>query len=466
MLYEDKLTLKQRLQRELIYKGLQVGPTYIVFSILFMWYQFGIQKYLGLFLVSTVGILVTAIIRTYLSFLFQKKKCSLEFAFKYTAVIFLVSTLSFFSLFLIVFLQTPVTSVHFASAFTLIAGLTASSVITISYVPLMAIFWQIAILLTAIPVIINEYLNKNSQSNLFLSISLFTFLLYLVKQTLAVHKEFVEKFNHEINLEISLNLLKETNQKALEETFKSSNTEKYIALGELADGVGHEINNPLAIVTGNLNFTANFLSKTNDQELILKKNEIKTRIEKSALAADRIKQIVRSLMKVSKFNSQINEASEFTLEDLILDVKNLTFEKFKNHEINLEINPCPQVVLKLNRPDISQVLLNILNNSFEAFAKLNQSSKILVISFSDAGEKINIAIENNGPKIPNEIKNKIFNPFFTTKEIGAGPGLGLSISKGILNSMGADIWLDEDSINTKFVFSLPIKKNLHQKESA
>ncbi len=105
---------------------------------------------------------------------------------------------------------------------------------------------------------------------------------------------------------------------------------------------------------------------------------------------------------------------------------------------------------------ISQVLLNLLNNSFDAIEEraekwirvrfeINSNKKILIIKVTDSGDGI-----------PNEIVHKMMNPFFTTKDIGKGTGLGLSISKGIIEEHGGHLIYNAQSKNTEFVVELPI----------
>jgi signal transduction histidine kinase len=135
---------------------------------------------------------------------------------------------------------------------------------------------------------------------------------------------------------------------------------------------------------------------------------------------------------------------------------NASFET--NFDPNLsKINVVPQ--------DIGRVLLNLINNAFYA-----SSSKALAIEDGDykpevvvstrkLNGKIEITVKDNGPGIPEEIKDKIFQPFFTTKPTGSGTGLGLSLSYDIVKAHGGELKLEsKEHLGTEFIITIPIKE--------
>lgn len=104
---------------------------------------------------------------------------------------------------------------------------------------------------------------------------------------------------------------------------------------------------------------------------------------------------------------------------------------------------------------IEQVLLNLLNNAHDA--TLNGDSPEVELAVSRDGQYIVITVTDSGPGIPLDIRDKIMQPFFTTKEIGKGTGIGLSISKGIMEKHKGELYLDQESERTRFVVKLPIE---------
>jgi C4-dicarboxylate-specific signal transduction histidine kinase len=102
---------------------------------------------------------------------------------------------------------------------------------------------------------------------------------------------------------------------------------------------------------------------------------------------------------------------------------------------------------------VSQVLLNLLNNAFDAVEMA--SEKWVVITFEVDSDKVSLAIVDSGSGISSGAQAKLFQPFFTTKPVGKGTGLGLSISKGIIESHQGQLSFDKTCVNTKFVITLP-----------
>jgi C4-dicarboxylate-specific signal transduction histidine kinase len=130
-------------------------------------------------------------------------------------------------------------------------------------------------------------------------------------------------------------------------------------------------------------------------------------------------------------------------------------ERFKSNGIKLILDLAePDLTLECRAVQISQVLINVLSNANDAIQNLTE--KWIKITITRAGEEVQFAITDSGPRISPEIVAKIFNPFFTTKDVGKGTGLGLSISLGIVKDHGGRIWVDPDCANTRFIISLPL----------
>ncbi|MCM2349382.1 MAG: ATP-binding protein [Bacteriovoracaceae bacterium] len=230
---------------------------------------------------------------------------------------------------------------------------------------------------------------------------------------------------------------------------------KLASLGEMAAGVAHEINNPLAII----NVSANMLKK------LLVRNKIQipaieTCVNNIEGTVSRISKIITVMRAISREPMEFRK-EEVPLMDLIHDVFALCGERFKNNEVDLRLK-IPDVglgpTLYCDRVQLSQVLLNLLNNAYDA-TEGTHNRWIEVQYFEDSSYDM-LSVKNSGKKISLDIIPKIFNPFFTTKEVGKGTGLGLSISKSILERHEGNIELRPESENTCFVLKLP-KKSLN-----
>ena len=167
-------------------------------------------------------------------------------------------------------------------------------------------------------------------------------------------------------------------------------------------------------------------------------------------------------MQISRRGEDTDRIVDLKIEDLFKDVLNIYREKFALAGIELEIAELPDVSVRTKQVLISQVLLNLMNNAFDQITQNESSRNYLRIFFSRSDKKITICLENSGPKISDSVQEKIFQPFFTTKEVGKGTGLGLSICKGIIESLKERIWLDKDASKTTFCFTLPIVESASQ----
>ncbi len=141
-------------------------------------------------------------------------------------------------------------------------------------------------------------------------------------------------------------------------------------------------------------------------------------------------------------------------QTVISDLVSLCAERFRANGVALRLPDITQTFDIHVRPvQIGQVLINLLNNSFDAVADLEH--KWVDIDVVRREQFVEISITDSGTGIPEHIRDKIMDPFFTTKPIGQGTGLGLSISDGIIRDHGGQIVYDKTCKNTRFVIRLP-----------
>lgn len=224
---------------------------------------------------------------------------------------------------------------------------------------------------------------------------------------------------------------------------------KMSALGEMAGGIAHEINTPLAVITMRLEqleecVLANEMHKIN----LLKTTQVLRK------TTDRIAKIVAGLRFFARDGQRLPMEST-SINGIIEETLSLCREKFYNHGIQIFVNIELELtyMIECRSVEISQVILNLLNNSHDAILDLEE--KWIKIDLTDAGQDIELSITDSGPGIPKEIQDKMMHPFFTTKEIGKGTGLGLSISRGIIDAHHGKMFIDQNNKNTCFILRLP-----------
>ncbi|MEW6058238.1 MAG: ATP-binding protein [Bdellovibrionota bacterium] len=225
---------------------------------------------------------------------------------------------------------------------------------------------------------------------------------------------------------------------------------KMSALGEMAGGVAHEINNPLAAIKS---LSSQIQEVLRDEQLDKKLlTEMASDVEKTT---DRISKIVQGLRSFSRDGSK-DPHQVVNVRQLIEETLSLCKERFKKSGIALTVDDFEQnLCFDGQSTQISQVILNLLNNAHDAISDLKD--KWIKLSVSESSSWIEIRVTDCGAGIPKKNKDKIFQPFFTTKEIGKGTGMGLSISTGIIRSHHGELRLDQMSPNTCFVIRLPKK---------
>ncbi len=235
-----------------------------------------------------------------------------------------------------------------------------------------------------------------------------------------------------------------------EQRAKLASAARLASLGEMASGVAHEINNPLQIILGQ----ASMLRSRMLRETVALEEILKT-LEKIEGTADRIGTIVRGLRTVARDGDQ-DPFIDTSLQSVVSDALALCSERIRGKDIRLEtdLDAIESISIPCRSVQISQVFLNLLTNAYHAVE--NQSERWLRIESVRKNDFIEFAVVDSGPGIRPEHRAKIFQPFFTTKDVGKGTGLGLSISLSIARDHGGELTLDPESERTRFVLRLPI----------
>ncbi len=242
--------------------------------------------------------------------------------------------------------------------------------------------------------------------------------------------------------------LKQAQQDLEHQNAKLEHNAKMASLGEMSTGLAHEINNPLAVISAR----AQIMQTQLDADFYDKAQFAKS-VETILGMTVRITKIIRSLKLFAKDTSSevfesasLNEIIEQTIA--LCEVRVVT-QSVEISKVGLEKN----YVLDCLPIQVSQVLLNALNNSFDAIHNL--SEKWIRVQIIEDGLQLQIEITDSGKGIPTANQEKVMRPFFTTKGAGSGTGLGLSLSKRIVENHGGRMFFDYKCENTKLVFTLP-----------
>jgi signal transduction histidine kinase len=221
------------------------------------------------------------------------------------------------------------------------------------------------------------------------------------------------------------------------------------ALGEMSGGISHEINNPLTVIKAAVEQLKRVApSEPIDHEKFLNLTE------KISRMSNRISEVTNGLREFSQDNSDQSPEIHDLNEIIELGIK-LCRRKFKENEIEILFNPSREKAACLcKKNQISQAILNLCTNAVEATKEIPQP--FIKVTLQNDTAFYTISISDNGKGIATEHASKIMEPFFTTKEIGQGLGLGLSTSHGLVKVHGGDLYFSRSNEITSFNLKLPI----------
>jgi signal transduction histidine kinase len=272
----------------------------------------------------------------------------------------------------------------------------------------------------------------------------------LVKKNEALQKLVEEKTADLIQknraLEAAIQTIKDTQDQLLQQ-------EKLASLGQLTAGIAHEIKNPLNFINNFSELSQDFIEEIEEEldktvESTEKENiedlldDVKSNLEKIRHHGSRADSIVKSMLMHSRGGAGTVEPTD--LNELIKEYSNLAFHGMRANKnpinVDIQLNLDESLgLISLNAEDFSRVILNLIKNAFDAMRDKismvgsNYKAK-LEIKTKNLTNRVLVVVEDNGPGVPEEIRDKLLMPFFTTKKGTEGTGLGLSITHDIIKS--------------------------------
>lgn len=286
---------------------------------------------------------------------------------------------------------------------------------------------------------------KNTYSAI---LSLFVVLVILgiwlfVFHRLSQWRDILSSINEELDLRVTART-----RQLDQERQRTVYAAKMAALGEMAGGIAHEINNPLEII--------NLKSQILDSNL-------KASPEYSRLATEHLDVIRKTSRRIGKIVEGLKKFARDGSSDPVLHAEakpivesalELCSMRLSERKIKLQVDSIPEdIKIKCRPTEVTQVLVNLINNAFDA-TELLKDGKI-IIKFNVTPGLFYITVSDNGSGVPESLVEKIGQPFFTTKEVGKGIGLGLSISKRIIDGHGGTFSYDRQNGLTSFSVSIP-----------
>lgn len=256
-----------------------------------------------------------------------------------------------------------------------------------------------------------------------------------------------------------------TEQKLAEQKLKNAEDELYVqtlftqrlsALAAMAGGIAHELNQPLSSIRVYAQMVNNFAARPDN----IKPEKISQTMDKVINQVDRAAKIINHMRQFSSDKSdQDHDAKVLSLKSIVDESLDLIGQQLKNNGITL-INEVDEThMVKVNQTRLEQVLINLISNAKDSINEkkfeVGEDKTIQLIS-TLSGDKLELEVIDSGTGIKAEVKERLFEPFVTSKAPGSGTGLGLSICLGILRDYKASIELeDTGSYGTRFKLIFP-----------
>ncbi len=239
-------------------------------------------------------------------------------------------------------------------------------------------------------------------------------------------------------------------------------TGKLASIGELAAGIAHEINNPVAIMVEEAGWIQDLLEEE-DFEQSSNLEELERALKQINTQGKRCKEITHKLLSFARKTDA--RLQSFSINDLIEEVIDLSEQRAKYAKVTLTTRLDEDLpAIQASPSEMQQVFLNLINNAVDALEK--KGGAITVTSLRRDTQAV-IEVQDNGPGIPPANLDRIFDPFYTTKPVGKGTGLGLSICYGIIKKMGGEISVQSDmDEGTTFTIALPFHKEGEEERPA
>src|SRR6266853_875052 len=228
--------------------------------------------------------------------------------------------------------------------------------------------------------------------------------------------------------------------------------EKLATVGEIASGVAHEVNNPLAAIR----MEAEMLGRSTQDA------DASTAAATIVREVDRAARIVRSLLRLAR-RADITPV-RIQLNELVRDVAEIRQRVLRadNIEVRTRMDQAAEAVLGLGQ-ELQQVVINLMTNAEHAVR--GRPNAVIELATEARSDWVRLTVEDSGPGVPQAVRSRIFDPFFTTKSPDEGSGLGLSICQRVVAEVGGRIWLEDSETlgGAKFVVELPaapVRENL------
>lgn len=441
-------------KREVARKGYLSSLSFATFAICIFFYYFSLESHKLSIRGACVAIFIAAISRILISRRMNQTgdiQPSENKVYKLLKVCIWANILGWAYIFSVAISNLPMNGQHYMVVLVLMAGFMSSAVITLAYDPYLFYPFQVFMLAPFISMAFYHYYRTGIDHTLFIAVTYVMYFIYQIKHYIDYRAQLAQRFNYQLDLEASLAELKKKQEVLVGQTAELMQVSKLKALSDMAGGLAHEVNNSLMIILGSVSQVEKSITISGAIT-----DQIKERFNKTKSAIKKIETVIHGL---HCFAEQVDKAPMelIPLERVIESTRNYCEEMIKAHSIHFFIDDIPKVMVNCHPFQLGQVLFNVIKNADEALLRHEYTeNKWIRVGFEVNNGAIQIRVSNGGTPISEDVALKIFQPFFTTKDVGEGIGLSLSSSRGIARRHRGDLYLERDTEVTTFTLKIPV----------
>lgn len=448
---KSEAQLKYELDHELVAKSIAATPGIILAALWVAYTRIESVEFSGWILTFSSLIVMLLISRYPVIYLTRRNKIGFQDQAKYFKTNIILIAILWVPVILLPLtefrlIHNTLTSIQLIA---LLLGLTISSVSTLACSLITSVIYQIILILPPLFYFLYLYLTEKNIVALNGFVILLIDLVFVKRQTSEGNKELKLRIGNSIELKLSNEMLTASQEQLIKESANLQQATKLATLGKISGEIAHEINNPLTIIQGNVD-----LILASSEKIQQDPEYVKNKLLKVSSAVLRITKTISGLKNYSR-SSEHEAKSKVDLNHLINETLEFSAEKINFNKIKVIYFNKKQFYIEARAVEIIQVILNILSNGIDALTKLPIELRSITITIAAANGLSQIKISNAGEKINPDVATKLFDTYFSTKASSKGMGLGLSISKRIIESHNGRLYYDAGLPDTTFVIELP-----------
>lgn len=440
--------IKNLLWKEVASKSSAAAIAFSSFAIFIYIYHFNLVQLKSYVQFMTIAVIISNVVRIWISKKIGAQDIISSGDLNILRTSIWLNSLAWSVIFALGAYELNSNGIHFIILITSMTGFVAASIVTLAYDKTLFFPYQLVTLIPLMGVATYQTISGSNPLAYYLVVNYTIFILYQIKQYRDYRKQLMQRFNYQLDLEDSFVELKKSQTALIEQTSQLIHASKISALGEMAGGLAHEINNSLMVILGSTQQIQREMGKTS-----LMNSDVENKFRQSTASIMKIKSVIEGLKQFSlQMGPQPKEV--VSLKEIVERTLSYTAELLKAHQTKFIIEDIPEVSLQCHPFQVTQVLFNLIKNADDATINSLMEGHWVKLNFAVEAEFILIKVSNGGSVVSEENIQKLFQPFFTTKDVGQGSGLSLSISKGIARDHKGDLYFEKNQFTT-FVLKLP-----------